>query len=283
MTRTTRQRSWAAPVLLLALLVAIFIFGKPARYSAVASFSLSAAQLLVMAVAAMSFILPTWRSRDERRRQIALTGILLILPWALLTLMPGYGPPFASSLAMNHVRFVILFVASAFLGAAFFLLKEPLADTGGDRLLAPLGQASGVLAMLMQLIWAAILIGWTMSEAHKPAAYLPLYGTALGNASDVLLFFAGLMTYVSTAFYALSFSRHGWLGTKKAAMLAIFAGLAGVLLIVRGLAYPDLPEDWFTAPGMIVGIPAIPWLMPYILGVCALVHAAEDDGGGTSR
>lgn len=38
------------------------------------------------------------------------------MPWALLTLMPGYGPPFAANLAMNHVRFVILFISTAFLG-----------------------------------------------------------------------------------------------------------------------------------------------------------------------
>jgi hypothetical protein len=32
-------------------------------------------------------------------------------------------------------------------------------------------------------------------------------------------------------------------------------------------------------PGDIVGIPAIPWLMPYLLGVAALFRAARDAGG----
>ncbi|QNH16330.1 hypothetical protein HEP74_01455 [Xanthomonas sp. SS] len=275
MSITTKRNGWSGPVLVVALCAAIVIFGKPARYSIPVSLALSAIQLLAMAIAAAPLLLRAWRSGDEHRRRIALVGTLLILPWALLTLMPGYGPPFASNLAMNHVRFVILFVSAAVLGAGLFLLKEPLADAAGDRLLAPLGQASGLFAALIQLVWAALMIGWTMSEAHKPAAYLPLYGTPLGNAADVLLFFAGLMTYVSTALYALSFARQGWLRPAWAGIIASVAALAVVALMVRGLQYPDLPDDWFAMPGMIVGIPAIPWLMPYLLGVCALVHAAH--------
>lgn len=276
MSVTIERGGWRGPVLLVSLLAAVVIFGKPVHYPPELSFALSAIQLLVMGVAAGSLVLPAWRSRDERRRQIVLIGVLLILPWALLTLMPGYGPPFASNLAMNHVRFIILFVSSALLGAALFLLREPLAEKGGDRLFAPMGQASGVLATLIQLVWAAILIGWTMSEAHKPAAYLPLYGTPLGNASDVMLFFAGVMTYVSTALYALSFARQGWLGRSKAMTIATLAILAVIMLVARGLHYPDLSDKWFTTPGMIVGIPAIPWLMPYMLGICALMYGADE-------
>lgn len=266
----------AASLLFLALLIAIGIFGKPARYSSAVSAALTIGQLLLMGGAALALILPAWRSGDEHRRAVAIAGALLILPWALLTLMPGYGPPFAANLAMNHVRFVVLFISTAFLGAGLLVLKEPLArGDAGDRLLAPLGQASGLLAVGCQLIWAAILIGWTMSEAHKPADYLPLYGTPLGNASDVLLFFAGLMTYVATAFYALSFMRRGWLSRVAAWVMAIIAAIAVVGLVTRGLQYPDLSEQWFTMPGMIVGIPAIPWVMPYVLGVVALVRAAR--------
>jgi hypothetical protein len=275
MPMPTKRNVWSVPVLVLSLFAAVIIFGMPARYSITTSLILSAVQLVVIIVAAGSLILAAWRSGDEHRRQIALVGTLLILPWALLTLMPGYGPPFASDLTMNHLRFVILFVSSAVLGTALILLKEPLAHKEGDRLLAPLGQATGLLATLIQLVWAAILIGWTMSEAHKPAAYLPMYGTPLGNASDVLLFFAGMMTYLSTAFYALSFARRGWLGRTGATIITLVAALATIALMVRGLQYPDLSDDWFTMPGMIVGIPAIPWLMPYLLGVCALMRAAD--------
>jgi hypothetical protein len=270
------RSSLCAALLIIALPLAIGIFGVPARYPPALSLVLTLAQLLLIGGAALGLILRAWRTGSEENKRIAITGALLVMPWALLTLMPGYGPPFASNLAMNHVRFVILFVSSAFLGAGLLLLKDPLVD-GGDRLLAPLGQASGLLGTLIQLVWAAILIGWTLSEARRPTAYLPLYGTPLGNSSDVLLFFAGLLTYVATACYALSFARIGWLGRGKASVMAGLASIAIIGLVLRGLEYPDLSGDWYMTPGMIVGIPAIPWLMPYLLGVCALVRAGGCD------
>ena len=270
------HRRWGAPVLLIMLLVAIGIFGAPARYSPVVSAVLTLVQLVVIGVATLALFLPAWRSGDQDRQGIAVAGLLLIVPWALLTLMPGFGPPFAATLAMNHERFVILFVSTVFLGGGLWLLKDPLArGDAGDRLLAPLGQVSALFAVCVQLVWAALLIGWTMSEAHKPTDYLPLYGTPMGNASDVLLFFAGLLTYASTAFYALSFARRGWLGKRTATVMAAIAAIAIVGLTTRGLQYPDLPDNWYTMPGMIVGIPAIPWVMPYVLGVVALMRASR--------
>lgn len=267
------SRSTSA-ILLVALVIVIAVFGIPARYGLALATGLSLAQLALIGGAATRLIAPAWRTGRDDRRRLAITGLLLIAPWALLTLLPGYGPPFAADLAMNHVRYVVLFVAAAFLGAGFLMFKEPLSD-GGDDLLAPLGQAAGLLGTVIQLIWAALLIGWTMSEAHKPAIYLPLYGTPLGNASDVLLFFAGILTYLATALYALSLVRLGWLGRRKGLAMTTVATLAVVGLILRGLQYPDLAENWYTTPGMVVGIPAIPWLLPYLLGVLAMFRAAE--------
>lgn len=271
-----RSGAW---LLFIALFLVFGIFAVPVRYSPAVSVALTAAQLALIGGAALSLLRPAWRSGDEERRAIAVAGLLLILPWTLLTLMPGYGPPFAANLAMNHTRFVILFVSTMFLGAGLLLLKEPLArGSAGDRLLAPLGQASGLLAVAIQLVWAAVLVGWTMSEAHKPAGYLPMDGTPLANASDVLLFFAGLLTYAATAFYALSYARRAWFRRRVGAIMAAVSIIAIAGLITRGLQYPDLSERWYTTPGMIVGIPAIPWIMPYVLGVVALIRAADKNG-----
>ena len=270
------HRRWGAPVLLVMLLVAIGVFGVPSRYSPVISATLTLVQLVVIGAAALSLFLPAWRSGDEDRRGIALAGLLLIIPWALLTLMPGFGPPFAATLAMNHERFVILFISTMFLGLGLWSLKDPLArGEAGDRLAAPMGQVTALFAVCIQLVWAAILVGWTMTEAHKPKTYLPFDGAPMANASDVLLFFAGLLTYASTAFYALSFACRGWLGKRTATVMVVIAAVAIVGLITRGLQYPDLPDNWYTMPGMIVGIPAIPWVMPYVLGVVALVRASH--------
>lgn len=275
MATITDRRTVSAMLLIVMLPVAIGIVGAPMHYAAPVAAALTVAQLLLIGGAAYGLAGPAWRSGDENRRRIVVVAMLLILPCALLTLMPGYGPPFAANLAMNHIRYVILFVSATFMSAAFLMLKDALADAG-ERLLAPLGQAAGLLGTLVQLVWTAILIGWMMTLAHKPATYLPVYGTLTENSSDVLLFFAGLLTYVATGCYALAFARAGWLGPIKAKLVAAIATIAILGLAARGLGFPDLGEDWYMVPGDIVGIPAIPWLMPYLLGVAALFQAARD-------
>jgi len=275
MATSTDRRTVSAMLLIAMLPVAIGIVGAPIRYAAPVAFALTVAQLLLIGGAAYGLAVPAWHSGDENRRRVVVVGILLILPLALLALMPGYGPPFAASVAMNHTRYVILFVSTAFMSAAFLMLKDALADAG-ERLLAPLGQAAGLLGTLVQLVWTAVLIGWMMTLAHKPATYLPVYGTLTENSSDVLLFFGGLLTYVATGCYALALARAGWLGPIKAKLVAVIATIAILGLAARGLGFPDLGEDWYMIPGDIVGIPAIPWLMPYLLGVAALFQAARD-------
>ncbi|MGH1557292.1 hypothetical protein ACRAWD_04585 [Caulobacter segnis] len=116
--------------LIVMLPVAIGIVGVPMRYAAPVAIALTVAQLLLIGGAAYGLAGPAWRSGDENRRRIVIVAMLLILPFTLLTLMPGYGPPFAASLSMNRLRYVILFVSATFMSAAFLMLKDVLADAG---------------------------------------------------------------------------------------------------------------------------------------------------------
>jgi hypothetical protein len=87
------RHSVSAALLLVALVVAIAVFGTPGRYPAPLAIALTLAQLGLIGGASLSLILPAWRSGDDERRRVAIVGALLIIPWALLTLMPGYGRP----------------------------------------------------------------------------------------------------------------------------------------------------------------------------------------------
>ena len=42
--------------------------------------------------------------------------------------------------------------------------------------------------------------------------------------------------------------------------------LSLLFLLIRGLHYPDgRTTPWYTSPGFIVGIPAVPFIMPFLL------------------
>ena len=106
----------------------------------------------------------------------------------------------------------------------------------------------------------------------------------LSNVMDVLLFFGGALTYVATAAFAASLGRTRWIGrgATRAFVAASFIALA--CLLVRGLQFPLRGEalaHWYssqlhTIPGFVVGIPAVPWIMPWMFGITLLRRAGTE-------
>lgn len=49
--------------------------------------------------------------------------------------------------------------------------------------------------------------------------------------------------------------------------------------MIRGVQYPDpraLSTPWYTNPGFVVGIPAVPFIMPFLFGVVLLRRAGDE-------
>jgi hypothetical protein len=52
-----------------------------------------------------------------------------------------------------------------------------------------------------------------------------------------------------------------------------------LFLVIRGLHYQDpkaLSTPWYINPGFVVGIPAVPFIMPFLFGVVLLRRAGEE-------
>lgn len=104
---------------------------------------------------------------------------------------------------------------------------------------------------------------------------------AIGSLSvvlDVLLSLGAALTYLATAAVAASLGRTQWLGrtASRAYIIANFVAL--FFLGIRGLRFPDpaaLSAPWYTSPGFGVGIPAVPFIMPFLLGVVLLRRAGD--------
>lgn len=102
----------------------------------------------------------------------------------------------------------------------------------------------------------------------------------LNRVFDALLFFAGALTYVATAALVASLARPRWLGRSATLGFLTVTALAFSFLCARGIAFPNpnaAATPWYFTPGFIAGIPAMPWLMPYLLGVVVLRRAAVED------
>ena len=84
-----------------------------------------------------------------------------------------------------------------------------------------------------------------------------------------------------TGFLA-SLGRVQWLGRRATRAFMIVNGVALLFLVIRGLKYPDpRATPWYTSPGFIVGIPAVPFIMPFLLGVVLLRRAGEEQSQET--
>jgi len=207
--------------------------------------------------------------------QLALAGVLLILPFAVISLLwVGIGAPFQATLPENQMRFVVLVADSILVTCGFVVLSGALRDAG-ERLFSTFGLAAGVSAGTAYFICLNISLAQVAMLLRGDKTPLP---RIVSNFYDAVEFFACLMTYLTIAVFASSLGRSRLLGRGAAVAYATASAVLMLLLIVRGFEYPEISgrtAPWYTQPGVIAGIPAIPWLMPTLMGALLLRRAGD--------
>ncbi len=219
----------------------------------------------------------TRAERPEEIRLAAIAGSFLILPFALIALFwVGLGPPWVANAAENQMRYLVLITAAAAVVIGFVALKEAL-GVAGERLYATLGFAGIVLAGPLYLVGEIILLA-AYAAAVRTGKVPPVF-RQLSEMQDIVLFFAGALTYAATAVFAISLASAGWLGRGASRAFVAVSLVALLCLVARGLAFPDpaaLSMPWYLTPGLIAGIPAVPFIMPSLLGAVALRRASRE-------
>ena len=208
-------------------------------------------------------------------RRLGLAGALLIAPWAIISLLwVGLGAPFQATAPENYMRFLVLLANAAIVASAFVALKEALYDAG-ERFYSTVGFAASIPAGAAYLVCISMSVAFSVAEL--PDKHAPFVGL-LGELYSTLEFVACVLTYIATAAFAASLGQVRWLGRGAArTYLTVSMGLV-LLLVARGLSYPELSGNtapWYTRPGLIAGIPAVPWIMPCLLGVVSLRRAGD--------
>ena len=208
--------------------------------------------------------------REEGRAKQALAGLLLILPWATISLLwVGVGPPFQATLSENYMRYLVLVWSSIIVTIGFVIQKDVLNDSG-ERICSTVGLATALTAGAAYLVCLNLSLAGTALALHgdktPPDAIL-------GGFYSAIEFVACVTTYVTTAVFAAGMGRVRLLGRGAAAAYVTMASILTLLIVLRGLEFPEISAKtapWYTRPGVMVGIPAIPWVMPCLLGVVLL-------------
>jgi hypothetical protein len=273
------SRAWIA---LAAILVAITaVLGAPVDYAPALHDAL-AAVLLLAALACTWFAgARAIAGADESGRLPAVAGTLLVAPFVLFSLLPGAGPPRVQPVADNELRFLLLAIDAILVGVGLLVLKEALTGVG-ERLCTTLGGAAAVIACPLYVLFALVQridyvaedLGWSWAASVANGRHEL---TPLDALSIAALFFAGALTYVATFAFARSLASAGWLGARTALVLQAVSALGLGFLVARGFSYPSPHaafSHWYTVPGFVAGIPAVPWMPLCAIGVLLLRRAS---------
>jgi hypothetical protein len=235
-----------------------------------------AAYFAAIAIAAWTLSAGAFRADVQDRRLLGLAGALLVAPYALVSLLwVGLGGPWQATVAENQMRYLVLMAAAGAVVGGFAVLREAL-NAAGERAYASLGWAAIVLSGPLYLVWNIFAFGAYFGKEH--AGEVPTAIVSLRDTLDLLLFVGGFLTYLATVAFAASLGRVQWLGRWPTRVFMIVSGVALLFLALRGVQYPDargLAAPWYTSPGFVVGIPAVPFIMPCLLGVVLLRRAGN--------
>lgn len=207
---------------------------------------------------------------------LRLAGTLLLVPTSLIALLwVGLATPWDATPSENQMRYAVLLAGSIGVTAGFVVLKEALSESG-ERVYSTLAFAASLLAGATYVVWTSFQLGafaLTIAE-HKSSPAV----ASMNNVFDALLFAAGALTYLATAAFAHALARARWLGRNASRAYIVLSLVALALLLLRGVSFPSPtsgPAPWYTQPGFIIGIPAVPWFMPYFLGILLLRRAGN--------
>ena len=211
------------------------------------------------------------RKDDINKKYLAATALLLLVPWVLFSVFFGMGPPpitalgWVSTAVEQQVRYALLLIGGVVATLGFGGLKEQLKDAG-ERFYSQIGLTAMLIAapifILNMTFWGSYLVEAfkifaALDPTKRPEWYLPIRAQfGLISAVEVSLI------YAATAAFAASLKTVGWFKPAACRIYILVSSLGFLLTVLPS----TLPEPFATA-GYLVSIPAIPFIMPYLIGI----------------
>lgn len=213
-------------------------------------------------------------NRETKHQVIA--ALLMFAPWLLFSVFAGMGPPpatlqgWVNAAAEQQIRYTILIAGGIVFALGAALLKIKL-QSAGENLYSVMASAAISLAMPLFIINMAFW-GYYLTDAFRVFMLLgvtkrPDWYAPIKSLFYVISIAEVLLIYLGTVLFAVSLRVTG-LFNPVACRYYICFGFAGMVLVL-------LPSTWpepFGTAGYLVAIPAIPFVMPYLIGINLLKH-----------
>lgn len=223
---------------------------------------------------------PVLSTHDVEKKHIVACASFLIVPWMFISIFGGMGaPPFGNpaqwmaTSTEQGVRYIILIVAGVLYAFGFGVLREKLKKTQGS-FYSQLGFIAIQVAIPLFLIDMTFL-SYYVQELYRIMAASPLenrpeWASPVANQFRYIPNITSSLIYIATAAFAASLKSAGWF-KPGACKSYIVISLLGILLSILP---SSLPEPFITA-NFIATIPAVPFMMPYLVGINLLRQAGN--------
>ena len=236
-----------------------------------------AIQAVLIAVAAWTLGLGAARRGMTQQRVLAAAAALLVTSGAIISLGWNMGPPpagdqFLATRLDQQFRYTALLIGVIFALGGLTVLRSSL-DQAGDRIRSSLGHTTMLLStLLFAVVNAALQIGFEAVRQESSTGREPNWVEPFRNYFVYLTIFWAVLAYLGTAFYAASLRKVGWMSNTVA---WVFIG--GCLVAIVLVPFFPLAPGPLGMPGFVLGIPAVPYFIPYWMGVNLVRRAGQAD------
>ena len=235
--------------------------------------------VFLMMIASWALGLNVIRLKNEEENKLVKAAFFLIVPWILISMFAGLGPPpltapveWTATAKEQQVRYFMLVISGVFIAFGFVGLRDRL-KIKGENFYSLLGLTAVLIATPLFIV-DMLYWGFYLTELFKiqaiaattkfPEWFLPtkqLFG--LISVTEVAL------TYFATFAIVLAMRKVGWLSKTSGFFYILFSSLAFIIIILAAFF-----TETFKV-GFAVSIPAFPFLMPYFIGVNLLRQAGN--------
>ncbi|MFI5153106.1 MAG: hypothetical protein ACHQET_07200 [Chitinophagales bacterium] len=234
----------------------------------------------LMVFACRMLIASAIKKQDAAKNQLVLIGFLLIIPWMLLAMLAGLGPPpfsepaeYVASGTEQQVRYSFLLISGMLIGFGFAILRENLKKTE-EHFYSWLGLIAILMAIPLFVVNMAFYNSFFLETfrivVSSGSNKMPEWFLPIKSAVVVVMVVEVALTYLATAAFAASLKAAGWFD-KTASHIYI---TVGILSCISAVFSTFLPEPIATGCS-IVCIPALPFIMPYFMGINLLKRAGN--------
>ena len=236
--------------------------------------------VLIMVYASWILGLNVTKKNDSKNSLLAKGAFFLIASSMLISIFSGMGPPpetisgWVEAEMEQKMRYFILAISGVFVTYGFALFRERLKQEGENyySLLAWTSISLAIpLFILNMLYWGFFLpelfkIQMNSGIETKPEWYLPireLFG--LVSIAEVAL------TYVATGLIVIALNLKELIN-KISYRIYLSICLVAFIIIVMSAFF----EEQLYIPNFVVSIPAVPFLIPYFIGVNILKNLGKE-------